>query len=78
MGERELLPCPFCGGADAMLCLPTCTRHTPYNPLDKAFPSALCPSCFASVPGTEWDHRGDSAITAWNRRAAMAEGGEHG
>lgn len=76
--DRELLPCPFCGGEDATLCLPTCTQSAPYNPLDRAFPSVFCPGCFVSMPGENWNHSGDSAIAAWNNRAAaaMAEGGE--
>ena len=77
--DCELLPCPFCGSREVLLSFPTCNRQTPYNPLDKAFPSVFCPGCFASIPGKDWDDRGGSAIDAWNRRAAtMAKDNANG
>src|SRR5690554_576026 len=68
MKTHELLPCPFCGSDEASLLLPTCTKDSKYNPADRAFPSVFCIGCFMSVPGRDWDHSGDSAIAAWNRR----------
>lgn len=66
--KYELLPCPFCGSDEARLLLPTCTKDSKYNPADRAFPSVFCINCFVSIPGRDWDHSGNSAIAAWNRR----------
>ena len=71
----ELLPCPFCGGT-GVTWPPTCTRFTPYNPADRAFPIVRCYSCCAEAHGTNWGHV-DTAIAAWNRRAALSAQSEH-
>lgn len=72
--EREQLkPCPFCLGTDARMSPPTCTKRTPYNPADRAFPKVRCP-CGAEKCGDDWDQSGKTAIAAWNRRTqASAE-----
>lgn len=66
----ELLPCPFCHSAEVAVSLPTCTKATPYNAAHRAFPVARCRSCGASKDGKDWDQTGNSAIEAWNTRAA--------
>lgn len=73
MKTHELLPCPFCGSDEVSLLLPTCTKDSKYNPANRAFPSVFCIGCFISVPGRDWDHSGDSAIAAWNRRTEPDE-----
>jgi hypothetical protein len=47
---------------------PTCTKKSPYDPADRAFPSVTCQGCYARVPGKDWDESRVSAITGWNRR----------
>jgi len=66
-------PCPFCGSMDIRILGPTCTKTSPYNPADRAFPIARCHSCHVDVPGEDWDNLGMSAVNAWNRRAALTE-----
>jgi Lar family restriction alleviation protein len=69
--ENELLPCPFCGGSSVIVHKPTCTKLTPYNPADRAFPTVRC-GCGANVWGDDWDQSAKTAIAAWNRRATGA------
>lgn len=64
----ELKPCPFCGGENPFLLTPTCTQRDPYNAADRAFPVIRCLCCFTEVPGKNWDHKGKTAVEAWNRR----------
>jgi len=66
----ELKPCPFCGDANVGLHPPTCDRGAEYDPLDRAFPIIRCGGCYAEAHGDNWDHRGQSVIASWNRRAA--------
>lgn len=65
----KLEPCPFCGGRTIQLFKPTCRPETPYNPADRLYPRVTCMHCHADVPGANEDYRGETAITAWNRRA---------
>lgn len=67
-----LLPCPFCGGTDVSVSLPTCYRDTPYDPSNRLYPIVRCRNCYAEAIGVNDDHQGHTAITAWNRRAAAA------
>lgn len=72
-GDREaLLPCPFCLQSTATMYPPTCDKRAPYNPADRAFPVVRC-RCGAEKCGTDWDQSGNSAIRAWNHRAALLE-----
>ncbi len=68
---EEKKPCPFCGRSSAWVLGPTCTKATPYNASDRAFPVVRC-RCGAEVPGDDWDKSGKTAIAAWNRRAPDA------
>lgn len=68
----EIMPCPFCGSEKHMLLTPTCTKDSPYDPNDRAFPMIRCMGCYVDVPGKDWDHNGKTAREAWNRRAALA------
>ena len=68
---EEKKACPFCGRARAWVLGPTCTKATPYNASDRAFPVVRC-RCGAEVPGDDWDKSGQTAIAAWNRRAPDA------
>jgi len=63
-----LAPCPFCGSTEAQAIDRTCDRDTPYNPADYAYPRVIC-RCGVQVPGENWRGK-DTAIAAWNRRAA--------
>jgi len=65
-----LLPCPFCGSTKVQALARTCDRGTPYNPADRSYPVVRC-VCGAEVAGKDWGEP-DTAITAWNRRAALA------
>jgi hypothetical protein len=69
----DLLPCPFCGSVNPWLSLPTCNRSSPYNPSDRAYPMVSCRACYAAAIGVNWDHKGDTAIAAWNRRVGRGE-----
>lgn len=71
--SADLLLCPFCGSVEVSVCLPTCTKSTPYDASHRAFPIARCLSCGASKQGNDWDHSGKSAIEAWNTRATNLE-----
>lgn len=64
----DLLPCPFCGGK-AFAHPRTCDRNTPYREHDRAYPRARCSECDAQVDGKDWTGV-ETAIAAWNRRAA--------
>lgn len=66
----ELKPCPFCGGAAALLPR-TCDKNTPYNPADRAFPVARCGQCGAEAVGKDWG-RPETAAEKWNTRALLA------
>ncbi len=68
---EEKKPCPFCERSSAWVLGPTCTKATPYNASDRAFPVVRC-RCGAEVPGDDWDKSGKTAIAAWNRRAPDA------
>ena len=76
--EVELLPCPFCGGTDHFIFPPSCTEDAPYNPADRASPLVRCRTCYAEVPGKNWDHSCKTAIAAWNRRSASPSIGRVG
>ena len=67
----ELKPCPFCGGAAALLPR-TCDKNTPYNPADRAFPVARCGQCGAEALGKDWG-KPETAAEKWNTRALLAE-----
>lgn len=69
--RRAALPCPFCGGTNIWIMPPTCTRETPYNPADRAYPIARCHGCNAETAGDNWDALGMSALLAWNRRTPI-------
>jgi hypothetical protein len=69
----DMKPCPFCGSGNQTMLGPTCQRHDEYDPNTRAFPIIRCGGCFTDVPGTDWDNSGNSAVAAWNRRAAEAE-----
>lgn len=67
----ELKPCPFCGGAAALLPR-TCDKNTPYNPADRAFPIARCGQCGAEAVGKDWG-KPETAAEKWNARALLVE-----
>lgn len=67
--EDTLKPCPFCGTTKSYVRLPTCKRDDDYDADDRAFPVVRCGECFAEAVGKDWDHKGRSAIAAWNCRS---------
>lgn len=82
MGEQHtLLPCPFCGLARAMICLPRMAINT--------VECGECGECGASTRGfsrAQWsdpDEAARQAAAVWNRRATgtkdpASEGGRDG
>jgi len=70
-----LKPCPFCGGDQPAVFLPTCRPETPYNPADRLYPVVRCTriGCIAEVAGKNEDYNGKTAIEAWNRRHSREE-----
>jgi Lar family restriction alleviation protein len=73
VSEQSLKPCPFCGGAEVSLHLPTCRPETPYDPTDRLYPWVVCRTCHVEVPGKSEDYRGGTASAAWNRRAEQSD-----
>ena len=72
--SETLKPCPFCGGDSVVLYPPTCKPSTPYNPVDRLYPTARCAGCGAESYGKNEDYKGHSAVEAWNRRASPTGG----
>lgn len=70
---NTLLPCPFCGSDDQSVLGPNCTKVSPDNPGDRAFPIVRCMGCITDVSGKDWDNSGQTAVAAWNRRAAATD-----
>lgn len=68
---NDLLPCPFCGGAEQMVIDRTCDQSTPYNPADYAYPRVRC-KCGVEIGGENWGEP-TTAIAAWNRRSLTQE-----
>lgn len=68
MQDEAMRPCPFCGSDLIDVFPPTCTRKSPYDAMDRAFPIARCSGCFATVQGSNWDSSGNSARAMWNQR----------
>lgn len=69
MSKRELLSCPFCGGAA------TFVKHSAGVPKTQAFDSwdaVACKSCGATVGACDRRFRSrDDARGIWNRRASL-------
>lgn len=63
----DLKPCPFCGSHGFIL-YPNCTKDTPYDPRDRAYPLVRCAECHCEVTGDNWDKSGKTAIANWNNR----------
>lgn len=60
MENRELKPCPFCGGAAEIYETPHVPRGTDYTPRCKN------PSCCGRL-SKKWAER-ETAVIMWNRR----------
>lgn len=52
---------------------PTCSKNSPYDPADRAFPVAICNGCTASIGGKNWDDSCESAVKVWNTRADQGD-----
>ena len=78
----ELLPCPFCGGADAIVINPR--LRSCFETLENAIMRVACPDCGAGISfgylNERWDELTEehakeairATISAWNRRADVA------
>ena len=62
--DRELLPCPFCGGTDI---------DASYSLAGNGDINAGCMTCGASGPDAKTQEPGESA-KAWNRRSSPPDG----
>ena len=81
MGEK-LLPCPFCGGTDAIVINPR--LRSCFETLENAIMRVACPDCGAEISfgylNERWDKLTEeqakeairATISAWNRRAQPA------
>jgi hypothetical protein len=73
MNRFELLPCPFCASKNTDVRQPTCTRESPYDPLDRAYPIVRCGKCYAEISGDDFDSSCRTAVHKWNLRNGLVQ-----